>query len=71
MTQKNESTTAPDKDEVPAPGSWSARQLGCICPRIDNHYGKGRGGNGKKYGWYTIPTCPLKHTQPAPWETEG
>lgn len=28
-------------DKVPTPGSDKAIELGCNCPVIDNHYGKG------------------------------
>lgn len=26
---------------TPSPGTEEAQRLGCICPVIDNHYGKG------------------------------
>lgn len=38
----------------PNPGSDAAVKQGCICPRIDNHYGKGKGGDGEKYGWFIV-----------------
>lgn len=44
---------------IPNPGSDEAAKRGCICPRIDNHYGKGARDDGAKYGWYTVPSCPL------------
>lgn len=43
----------------PNPGSDEAAKKGCICARIDNHYGKGRGGNGEKRGWFITCGCPL------------
>ncbi len=41
------------------PGSDSAREKGCKCPVTDNHHGKGRGGDGVKYGWYMSGNCPI------------
>lgn len=41
------------------PGSPLAQKQGCICPVIDNHHGLGYAGNGKKYGWLTVPNCPV------------
>lgn len=31
----------------------------CTCARMDNSYGRGRGGNGKKWGWWISADCPL------------
>lgn len=42
-----------DMDEVPNPGSDEAGILGCICPVIDNHYGKGVPMGGKREFWIT------------------
>ena len=33
------------KDFTPNPGSDEAVEMGCICPIMDNHYGKGYMGN--------------------------
>jgi hypothetical protein len=41
------------------PGSLPARKLGCKCPYVDNHAGRGRGGDGKRYGWYISGNCPM------------
>jgi hypothetical protein len=41
------------------PGSKFAKENGCACAVMDNHYGKGRGGNGKKFGWFMTKSCPL------------
>ena len=30
---------------TPHPGTEEAHAQGCLCPIIDNHYGKGRGGD--------------------------
>jgi len=46
------------------PGSTEAREKGCTCPILDNHYGRGRGGEGEKYGWWIVQDCPL-HGGPA------
>lgn len=40
------------------PGSDEAVKAGCTCPRIDNHYGKGKNGDGERYGWF-VTTGPL------------
>lgn len=37
--------------EVPRPGSADARELGCTCPVIDNHYGAGATGTWTEW-WY-------------------
>lgn len=43
--------------EKPNPGSPEARQAGCICPAIDNHYG--RGYRGMK-DWFVVDDfCPV------------
>ena len=41
----------------PKPGSAAAQEAGCTCPVMDNHYGAGRGGDGKTYGWYERGSC--------------
>lgn len=43
----------------PNPGSDEAIKAGCLCPVIDNHYGRGAYGDGKAF-WYT-ENCPI-HT---------
>ena len=44
---------------IPNPGSIEAFNLGCICPTLDNEYGRGIGGNGKKFGFVISEDCPL------------
>ena len=44
------------------PGSPEAKRDGCSCPVIDNHHGKGLGGDGEKYGWVVVLTCEM-HTR--------
>lgn len=44
--------------DKPTPGSAEAVDLGCTCPIIDNHYGKGVPMNGKRFHW-TEADCPL------------
>ena len=40
---------------TPTPGSSKAMEIGCKCPVIDNHHGKGRGD-----GTYWInANCPI------------
>ena len=34
---------------------------------MDNHMGKGRGGNGEKYGWYISEGCEL-HKGEVNWD---
>ena len=41
------------------PGTEAAIERGCTCPVSDNHYGKGWGGNGAKYGWIYSGDCGL------------
>lgn len=43
----------------PKPGTKEASAAGCSCPVLDNHHGRGRGGDGKKYGWYVTEACKL------------
>ena len=45
--------------DKPNPGSPEAVDLGCTCPIIDNHYGKGAQGVPHLF-WYT-PGCPIHH----------
>lgn len=45
--------------QEPTPGSVEAAKQGCVCPIIDNCYGKGVGGNGEQYGWWVTAECPL------------
>ena len=46
------------------PGSDEAVAAGCICPRMDNCRGKGRYGDGEKYGWWMVEGCPLHDAPP-------
>ena len=41
------------------PGSQEARTAGCLCPIMDNNYGKGRGGDGSRWGWIVVGNCPV------------
>lgn len=41
------------------PGSNKAIKNGCTCAIIDNNYGKGRYGNGDKYGWFITSGCKI------------
>ncbi len=43
----------------PHPGTDAAQALGCSCPVIDNHRGRGYYGNGAKYGWIITEGCSL------------
>jgi hypothetical protein len=43
----------------PPPGNDVARRCGCICAVIDNHYGRGRYGNWRNYGWFRRTDCPV------------
>lgn len=44
---------------TPNPGSTEAREAGCRCPVIDNHYGRGDG------PWWINEHCPI-HNPPKP-----
>lgn len=46
-------------DKLPNPGSREAKAQGCNCPVIDNHHGRGWGGDGEKFGWVMRLDCPL------------
>lgn len=73
ITEKYKKRSAPKKTKQPPndwpgdvemdmrtpPGSDKAKDQGCLCPRMDNEYGKGRGGCGAKFGWIMVETCPL------------
>lgn len=41
------------------PGSDAALDAGCTCPVLDNGHGRGRGGDGYRYGWIVVEGCPL------------
>ena len=43
---------------IPNPGSREAQEMGCICPVIDNHYGRGVPVDGKRQFWM-VEECPL------------
>jgi hypothetical protein len=49
-------------DPKPNPGSAEARAQGCICPVLDNVQGRGRGGDGARFGWYVRGDCPVHGT---------
>jgi hypothetical protein len=44
-------------NKVPNPGSEKARNKGCTCPVIDNHYGRGYCGDGEMF-IYNMD-CPI------------
>lgn len=44
--------------ETPNPGSKEAQEMGCKCPVVDNHYGKGFMMDGEISFWYT-QDCPV------------
>ncbi len=46
---------------IAKPGTREAVTAGCSCPVMDNFHGKGRYGDGAKYGWWYAAGCPL-HT---------
>ena len=43
----------------PNPGSKEARKQGCLCPVVDNEFGKGYLGNGERFGFVSNEHCPL------------
>ena len=46
------------KNGRPTPGSHAAYNLGCTCPMMDNHHGRGRPGpRGQQF--YINAKCPL------------
>lgn len=48
-----------DQTLRPPAGSPAAQRLGCSCPVLDNHYGRGYWGDGAKYGWIHREDCPV------------
>lgn len=48
----------PDDGKRPNPGSEEARQLGCSCAVIDNHYGRGFPYGGVQC-FYVTQTCKV------------
>lgn len=50
-----------ERDWTVAPGSRVAREQGCMCPVIDNHYGHGAEGR-----FVVSGNCPLHRPPPSP-----
>lgn len=49
-----------DPPPGPPPGSDEAKEAGCLCPRVDNSYGKGWYGMGESHGLYVMrEDCPI------------
>ncbi len=46
-------------EKQPSPGSKEAQKAGCLCPVIDNHYGKGIRWEDVKVVFYMNVDCPL------------
>ena len=44
---------------IPNPGSEEARKQGCLCPIVDNEFGKGYLGDGERFGFVSNEHCPL------------
>jgi hypothetical protein len=49
----------PNRAKRARPGSPLAVRLGCLCPQIDNHYGRGNQGNGRRKGWIISGFCKM------------
>ena len=47
------------KTKTPNPGSREAFDQGCICPVLDNAYGRGYYGNAEKNGYVIVMGCPV------------
>lgn len=51
----------------PAPGSDEAIELGCECPRVDNHYGRGYYAISASARHFVVNLdCPLHGADPLP-----
>jgi hypothetical protein len=50
---------------TPNPGSREAIDQGCLCAKLDNGMGRGRYGDGERYGWWITGGCPLHAPNPA------
>ncbi len=56
------------EDKLPSPGSKEAYILGCNCPRLDNHYGKGAYINDEGVPQFWINgNCTLHGDGPEEW----
>lgn len=49
------------------PGDPKAIDAGCQCPILDNAHGRGRGGDGFRFGWVVNYDCPLHSKWPEGW----
>ena len=47
------------KKEIPNPGSQEAREQGCLCPQMDNSYGKGYTNKKGEVFFIFSGDCPL------------
>ena len=52
-------TDSNEQIDVPPPGSKEAVELGCKCPVIDNHYGRGIGEINGRMMYVISGDCPL------------
>lgn len=44
---------------IPKPGSKEAQEKGCLCPVVDNHYGKGIDMGGTEPSFWYSENCPI------------
>ena len=44
---------------IPAHGSPEAIAKGCTCPVSDNARGRGYLGDGERFGWVVVESCPI------------
>ncbi len=50
--------------DLPNPGSDEALDLGCRCPVLDNHHGRGLVLGAKEVVWWQAKGCPLHGNPP-------
>lgn len=53
----------------PPPGAPEAVRLGCVCPQIENHHGRGFLQDGRTR-WWTRQDCPVHGPRDAKGETD-
>lgn len=58
--------TTQDSPNEGMPGSDAAVQAGCRCSVVGNARGRGRNGDGDRYGWFIDADCPLHKVSNSP-----
>lgn len=59
MINEGDHTRLREELRLTPPGSEDATHLGCICPVIDNHYGRGRPSGDGRVTFIMVENCPV------------